>query len=102
MKRQTQQLDFGTIYYPTADNPPRQTQNNRIATTKFVYDVATADNGGRVYVSSVAGIGDDANDGRSAAKPVRTIKKAAQIAIVYSKIHRLLNMFLSFVQVVTM
>ncbi len=72
--------DFGTIYYPTADNPPRQTQNNRIATTKFVYDVATADNGGRVYVSSVAGIGDDANDGRSAAKPVRTIKKAAQIA----------------------
>ena len=72
--------DFGTIYYPTADNPPRQTQNNRVATTKFVYDVATADNGGRVYVSSVAGIGDDANDGRSAAKPVRTIKKAAQIA----------------------
>ena len=72
--------DFGTIYYPTADNPPRQTQNNRIATTKFVYDVATADNGGRVYVSSIAGIGDDANDGRSAAKPVRTIKKAAQIA----------------------
>ena len=72
--------DFGTVYFPTADNPPRQTQNNRIATTKFVYDVATADNGGRVYVSSVAGIGDDANDGRSAAKPVRTIKKAAQIA----------------------
>ena len=72
--------DFGTVYYPTADNPPRQTQNNRVATTKFVYDVATADNGGRVYVSSVAGIGDDANDGRSAAKPVRTIKKAAQIA----------------------
>jgi hypothetical protein len=72
--------DFGTIYYPTADNPPRQTQNNRIATTKFVYDVATADNGGRVYVSSVPGIGDDDNDGRSAAKPVRTIKKAAQIA----------------------
>ena len=72
--------DFGTIYYPTADNPPRQTQNNRVATTKFVYDVATADNGGRVYVSSVAGIGDDSNDGRSAAKPVRTIKKAAQIA----------------------
>ena len=72
--------DFGTIYFPTADNPPRQTQNNRIATTKFVYDVATADNGGRVYVSSVPGIGDDNNDGRSAAKPVRTIKKAAQIA----------------------
>ena len=74
------QSDFGTIYYPTADNPPRQTQNNRVATTKFVYDVATADNGGRVYVSSVAGIGDDDNDGRSAAKPVRTIKKASQIA----------------------
>jgi len=72
--------DFGTVYYPTADNPPRQTQNNRVATTKFVYDVATADNGGRVYVSSVAGIGDDDNDGRSAAKPVRTIKKASQIA----------------------
>ena len=72
--------DFGTIYYPTADNPPRQTQNNRIATTKFVYDVATADNGGRVYVSSVPGIGDDNNDGRSAASSVRTIKKAAQIA----------------------
>jgi len=72
--------DFGTVYFPTADTPPRITQNNRIATTKFVYDVATADNGGRVYVSSIAGIGDDNNDGRSAAKPVRTIKKAAQIA----------------------
>ena len=70
--------DFGTTFYPTADTPPLSDQSRRIATTDFVYRVATNDTGGRVYVSST--IGDDTNDGRSAARPVATIKKAAQIA----------------------
>mgnify|MGYP007000126326 CR=1 len=34
------------------------------------------DTGGRVYVSQT--IGSDLNDGRSAARPVKTVKKAAQ------------------------
>jgi hypothetical protein len=70
--------DFGTTFYPTADTPPLTDQSRRIATTDFVYKVATNDTGGRVYVSST--IGSDDNDGRSAARPVATIKKAAQIA----------------------
>ena len=70
--------DFGTTFYPTADTPPLSDQSRRIATTDFVYRVATNDTGGRVYVSST--IGDDTNDGRSAARPLRTIKKAAQVA----------------------
>ena len=69
---------FGTTFFPTADTPPLSDQSRRIATTDFVYKVATNDTGGRVYVSST--IGSDANDGRSAARPVATIKKAAQIA----------------------
>ena len=69
---------FGTTFYPTADTPPLSDQSRRIATTDFVYQVATNDTGGRVYVSST--IGSDDNDGRSAARPVATIKKAAQIA----------------------
>jgi hypothetical protein len=70
--------DFGTTFYPTADTPELSDQSRRIATTDFVYKVATNDTGGRVYVSST--IGSDDNDGRSAARPVATIKKAAQIA----------------------
>ena len=65
-------------FYPTADTPPLDDQSRRIATTDFVYRVATNDTGGRVYVSAT--IGDDDNDGRSAARPLRTIKKAAQVA----------------------
>ena len=69
---------FGTTFFPTADTPELSDQSRRVATTDFVYKVATNDTGGRVYVSST--IGSDNNDGRSAARPVATIKKAAQIA----------------------
>ena len=69
---------FGTTFFPTADTPPLSDQSRRVATTDFVYKVATNDTGGRVYVSSTIGL--DTNDGRSAARPVKTIKKAAQIA----------------------
>ena len=69
---------FGTTFYPTADTPPLSDQSRRVATTDFVYKVATNDTGGRVYVSQT--IGSDLNDGRSAARPVKTVKKAAQIA----------------------
>ena len=69
---------FGTTFFPTADTPPLSDQSRRVATTDFVYQVATNDTGGRVYVSQT--IGSDLNDGRSAARPVKTVKKAAQIA----------------------
>ena len=69
---------FGQTFYPTADTPPLTDQSRRLATTDFVYKVATNDTGGRVYVSQT--IGSDVNDGRSGARPVATIKKAAQIA----------------------
>ena len=69
---------FGQTFFPTADTPPLNDQSRRIATTDFVYKVATNDTGGRVYVSQT--IGSDLNDGRSAARPVKTVKKAAQIA----------------------
>jgi len=69
---------YGQTVYPESVTPPLQDQSNRIATTKFVYDVATNDVGGRIYVSSE--IGSDTNNGRSPAKPVKTIKKAAQLA----------------------
>ena len=69
---------FGQTFFPTADTPPLTDQSRRIATTDFVYKVATNDTGGRVYVSQTIGL--DTNDGRSAARPVKTIKKAAQIA----------------------
>jgi len=67
-----------TIYPELTETPPLQDQSNRIATTQFVYNVATNDVGGRIYVSSE--IGSDTNNGRSPAKPVKTIKKAAQLA----------------------
>jgi hypothetical protein len=69
---------YQQTFFPTADTPPLEDQSRRIATTDFVYRVATNDTGGRVYVSAT--IGDDDNDGRSAARPLRTIKKAAQVA----------------------
>ena len=69
---------FGTTFFPQADTPPLSDQSRRVATTDFVYQVATNDTGGRVYVSQT--IGNDENDGRSAARPVQTVKKAAQIA----------------------
>jgi len=67
-----------TVYPELTATPPLQDQSRRIATTEFVYNVATNDVGGRIYVSSE--IGSDTNNGRSPAKPVRTIKKAAQLA----------------------
>ena len=69
---------YGETLYPTSITPPLGDQSDRIATTQFVYNVATNDVGGRVYVSSE--IGNDQNNGRSPAKPVKTIKRAAQIA----------------------
>jgi hypothetical protein len=69
---------YNQTFYPTADTPDLSDQSRRIATTDFVYRVATNDTGGRVYVSST--IGSDDNDGRSAARPLRTVKKAAQVA----------------------
>lgn len=55
---------YQQTFFPTADTPPLDDQSRRIATTDFVYRVATNDTGGRVYVSAT--IGDDDNDGRSA------------------------------------
>ena len=69
---------FNETVWPESVTPPFGDQTAKVATTEFVYRLATNDVGGRVYVSQQ--IGDDANDGRSAAKPVRTIKRAAQIA----------------------
>ena len=69
---------YQQTFFPTADTPELTNQSRRIATTDFVYKVATNDTGGLVYVSST--IGSDFNDGRSAARPLRSIKKAAQVA----------------------
>ena len=64
--------------FPRSVTPILGDRSNRIATTEYVLNLATNDVGGRVYVSSQ--IGSDLNDGRSAVNPVRTIKKAAQLA----------------------
>lgn len=64
--------------YPRSVTPPLGDRTEKIATTEYVLNLATNDVGGRVYVSQQ--IGDDANDGRSAVNPVRTIKRACQIA----------------------
>ena len=69
---------YNETVWPESVTPPFGDQTAKVATTEFVYRLATNDVGGRVYVSQQ--IGDDANDGRSAAKPVRSIKRAAQIA----------------------
>jgi len=64
--------------FPRSITPILGDRSNKIATTEYVLNLATNDVGGRIYVSQQ--IGSDLNDGRSAVNPVRTIKKAAQIA----------------------
>ena len=64
--------------FPRSITPLLGDRSDKIATTEYVLNLATNDVGGRVYVSQQ--IGSDLNDGRSAVNPVRTIKKAAQIA----------------------
>ena len=64
--------------FPRSITPEFGDKSDKIATTEYVLNLATNDVGGRVYVSEQ--IGSDLNDGRSAVNPVRTIKKAAQIA----------------------
>jgi len=64
--------------FPRSITPLLGDRSTKIATTEYVLNLATNDVGGRIYVSSQ--IGNDLNDGRSAVAPVRTIKKAAQLA----------------------
>ena len=64
--------------YPRSITPLLGDRTDKIATTEYVLNLATNDVGGRIYVS--AQIGSDLNDGRSAVNPVRSIKKAAQLA----------------------
>jgi len=64
--------------FPRSITPEFGDKSDKIATTEYVLNLATNDVGGRVYVSEQ--IGSDLNDGRSAVNPVRTIKRAAQIA----------------------
>jgi hypothetical protein len=68
----------GELLFPRSATPSYSDDSNKIATTNFVYNIATNDVGGRIYVS--AQIGSDTFDGRSATKPVRTIKRATQLA----------------------
>ena len=70
--------DTGELLFPRSATPAYDDDSNKIATTNFVYNIATNDVGGRIYVS--AQIGSDTFDGRSATKPVRTIKRATQLA----------------------
>jgi hypothetical protein len=64
--------------FPRSITPLLGDKSDKIATTEYVLNLATNDVGGRVYVS--AQIGNDQSDGRSAVNPVRTIKRACQIA----------------------
>ena len=64
--------------FPRSITPAFGDRSDKIATTEYVLNLATNDVGGRVYVSSQ--IGSDLNDGRSAVNPVKSIKRAAQIA----------------------
>ena len=64
--------------FPRSITPLLGDRSDKIATTEYVLNLATNDVGGRVYVSQQ--IGSDLNDGRSAVNPVRSIKKAAQLA----------------------
>ena len=68
----------GQVLFPRSTTPAFNDDSNKIATTNFVYNIATNDVGGRIYVS--AQIGSDSFDGRSATKPVATIKRATQLA----------------------
>jgi hypothetical protein len=72
------QPGYGELSWPRSITPPLGDNSNKIATTEYVLNLATNDVGGRVYVSQQ--IGDDENDGRSVASPVRTIKRGCQIA----------------------
>ena len=67
-----------TGVYPRSITPLLGDKSDKIATTEYVLNLATNDVGGRIYVSQL--IGDDSNDGRSPVNPVRTIKKACQLA----------------------
>ena len=64
--------------FPRSITPLLGDRSDKIATTEYVLNLATNDVGGRIYVSQT--IGSDLNDGRSAVNPVRSIKKAAQLA----------------------
>ncbi|QPB08296.1 structural protein [Synechococcus phage S-H9-2] len=64
--------------FPRSITPLLGDKSDKIATTEYVLNLATNDVGGRIYVSEQ--IGDNANDGRSPVNPVRTIKKACQLA----------------------
>jgi hypothetical protein len=64
--------------FPRSITPLLGDRSDKIATTEYVLNLASNDVGGRVYVSQE--IGDDQNDGRSAVAPVRTIKRACQLA----------------------
>ena len=64
--------------FPRSITPQLGDRSDKIATTEYVLNLATNDVGGRIYVSQQ--IGNDANDGRSAVAPVRTIKRACQLA----------------------
>jgi len=68
----------GDGLFPRSVTPLQGDRSDKIATTEYVLGLATNDVGGRIYVSQQ--IGSDLNDGRSAVAPVRTIKKACQIA----------------------
>ncbi len=64
--------------FPRSVTPLLGDRSDKIATTEYVLNLATNDVGGRIYVSQQ--IGNDENDGRSAVNPVRTVKKACQLA----------------------
>jgi len=64
--------------FPRSITPLLGDRSDKIATTEYVLNLATNDVGGRIYVSQQ--IGSNLNDGRSAVNPVRTIKKACQLA----------------------
>jgi hypothetical protein len=64
--------------FPRSITPLQGDNSDKIATTEYVLNLATNDVGGRIYVSEQ--IGSDDNDGRSAVAPVRSIKKACQLA----------------------
>ena len=72
--------DTGQTFFPTSVTPSFRDDSTKVATTNFVYNIATNDVGGRIYVSEQ--IGDDTFDGRSATKPVKTIKRGAQLASI--------------------
>jgi len=64
--------------FPRSITPLLGDRSTKIATTEYVLNLATNDVGGRIYVSEQ--IGNDNNDGRSPVNPVRTIKRACQLA----------------------